>query len=302
MILPLAQMQEASRAVASPLFAGLSGDCEISFEFFPPKTEKMEEQLWDSVVTLAPLAPRFVSVTYGAGGSTQDGTLQQVQAILSEGFDAAPHFSCIGATRDSVREQLAAFKAAGIRRMVALRGDLPSGHGTFGEFRYASELVAFIREETGDYYHLEVGCYPEVHPQAKSPEADLQAYVTKVRAGANSAITQYFYNSDAYFRFVDDAYKLGADIPVVPGIMPIISSTQLMRFSDACGAEIPRWIRLRLQAFGDDTASIKAFGLDIVADLCEQLLNGGAPSLHFYTMNQAQAVKQLVERISVHQS
>ncbi len=162
--------------------------------------------------------------------------------------------------------------------------------------------MAFIREETGDYFQLEVGCYPEVHPQAKSPEADLQAYVTKVRAGANSAITQYFYNSDAYFRFVDDAYKLGADIPVVPGIMPIISSTQLMRFSDACGAEIPRWIRLRLQAFGDDTASIKAFGLDVVADLCEQLLNGGAPSLHFYTMNQAQAVKQLVERISVHQS
>jgi methylenetetrahydrofolate reductase (NADPH) len=274
----------------------------ISFEFFPPKTAEGAAKLVNVRHELYALKPEFFSVTYGAGGSTQDGTLQQVQAILSEGFDAAPHFSCIGATRDSVREQLAAFKAAGIRRMVALRGDLPSGHGTFGEFRYASELVAFIREETGDYFHLEVGCYPEVHPQAKSPEADLQAYVTKVRAGANSAITQYFYNSDAYFRFVDDAYKLGADIPVVPGIMPIISSTQLMRFSDACGAEIPRWIRLRLQAFGDDTASIKAFGLDVVADLCEQLLNGGAPSLHFYTMNQAQAVKQLVERISVHQS
>ncbi len=274
----------------------------ISFEFFPPKTPEGAAKLVNVRHELYALKPEFFSVTYGAGGSTQDGTLQQVQAILSEGFDAAPHFSCIGATRDSVREQLAAFKAAGIRRMVALRGDLPSGHGTFGEFRYASELVAFIREETGDYFHLEVGCYPEVHPQAKSPEADLQAYVTKVRAGANSAITQYFYNSDAYFRFVDDAYKLGADIPVVPGIMPIISSTQLMRFSDACGAEIPRWIRLRLQAFGDDTASIKAFGLDVVADLCEQLLNGGAPSLHFYTMNQAQAVKQLVERISVHQS
>jgi methylenetetrahydrofolate reductase (NADPH) len=274
----------------------------ISFEFFPPKTPEGAAKLVHVRHELYALKPEFFSVTYGAGGSTQDGTLQQVQSILSEGFDAAPHFSCIGATRDSVREQLAAFKAAGIRRMVALRGDLPSGHGTFGEFRYASELVAFIREETGDYYHLEVGCYPEVHPQAKSPEADLQAYVTKVRAGANSAITQYFYNSDAYFRFVDDAYKLGADIPVVPGIMPIISSTQLMRFSDACGAEIPRWIRLRLQAFGDDTASIKAFGLDVVADLCEQLLNGGAPSLHFYTMNQAQAVKQLVERISVHQS
>ena len=274
----------------------------ISFEFFPPKTPEGAAKLVNVRHELYALKPEFFSVTYGAGGSTQDGTLQQVQAILSEGFDAAPHFSCIGATRDSVREQLAAFKAAGIRRMVALRGDLPSGHGTFGEFRYASELVAFIREETGDYFHLEVGCYPEVHPQAKSPEADLQAYVTKVRAGANSAITQYFYNSDAYFRFVDDAYKLGADIPVVPGIMPIISSTQLMRFSDACGAEIPRWIRLRLQAFGDDTATIKAFGLDVVADLCEQLLNGGAPSLHFYTMNQAQAVKQLVERISVHQS
>ena len=274
----------------------------ISFEFFPPKTPEGAAKLVNVRHELYALKPEFFSVTYGAGGSTQDGTLQQVQAILSEGFDAAPHFSCIGATRDSVSEQLAAFKTAGIRRMVALRGDLPSGHGTFGEFRYASELVAFIREETGDYFHLEVGCYPEVHPQAKSPEADLQAYVTKVRAGANSAITQYFYNSDAYFRFVDDAYKLGADIPVVPGIMPIISSTQLMRFSDACGAEIPRWIRLRLQAFGDDTASIKAFGLDVVADLCEQLLNGGAPSLHFYTMNQAQAVKQLVERISVHQS
>lgn len=274
----------------------------ISFEFFPPKTPAGAAKLLSVRHELYALKPEFFSVTYGAGGSTQDGTLQQVQAILSEGFDAAPHFSCIGATRDSVREQLAAFKAAGIRRMVALRGDLPSGHGTFGEFRYASELVAFIREETGDYFHLEVGCYPEVHPQAKSPEADLQAYVTKVRAGANSAITQYFYNSDAYFRFVDDAYKLGADIPVVPGIMPIISSTQLMRFSDACGAEIPRWIRLRLQAFGDDTASIKAFGLDVVADLCEQLLNGGAPSLHIYTMNQAQAVKQLVERINVHQS
>ena len=274
----------------------------VSFEFFPPKTPEGTAKLVQVRHELYALKPEFFSVTYGAGGSTQDGTLQQVQAILSEGFDAAPHFSCIGATRDSVRAQLAAFKAAGIRRMVALRGDLPSGHGTFGEFRYASELVAFIRKETGDYFQLEVGCYPEVHPQAKSPEADLQAYVTKVRAGANSAITQYFYNSDAYFRFVDDAYKLGADIPVVPGIMPIISSTQLMRFSDACGAEIPRWIRLRLQAFGDDTASIKAFGLDVVSDLCEQLLNGGAPGLHFYTMNQSQAVMQLVERISVRQS
>jgi methylenetetrahydrofolate reductase (NADPH) len=224
--------------------------------------------------------------------------LQQVQAILKDGFDAAPHFSCIGATRDSVRSQLAEFKAADIRRMVALRGDLPSGHGTFGEFRYASELVAFIREETGDHFHIEVGCYPEVHPQAKSPDADVQAFVTKVKAGATSAITQYFFNSDAYFRFVDEAHKHGADIPVVPGIMPIISSTQLMRFSDACGAEIPRWIRLRLQAFGDDSASIKAFGLDVVTDLCEQLRQGGAPGLHFYTMNQSTAALALVQRLA----
>ena len=225
-----------------------------------------------------------------------------VQTCALPIYDAAPHFSCIGTTRETVRQQLSVFKAAGIRRMVALRGDLPSGHGTFGEFRYASELVACIRQESGDHFHIEVGCYPEVHPQAKSPQADVQAFVTKIKAGANSAITQYFFNSDAYFRFVDEAYRLGADVPVVPGIMPIISSTQLMRFSDACGAEIPRWIRLRLQAFGDDTASIKAFGLDVVSDLCEQLLNGGAPGLHFYTMNQSQAVRQLVEGISVRQN
>jgi methylenetetrahydrofolate reductase (NADPH) len=183
--------------------------------------------------------------------------------------------------------------------MVALRGDLPSGHGTFGEFRYASELVECIRQESGEHFHIEVGCYPEVHPQAKSPQADVQAYVTKVKAGANSAITQYFFNSDAYFRFVDEAYKLGADIPVVPGIMPITSSSQLMRFSDACGAEIPRWIRLRLQAFGDDSASIKAFGLEVVSDLCEQLKNGGAPGLHFYTMNQSTAVTAICRNLDI---
>ena len=274
----------------------------ISFEFFPPKTPEGTAKLVQVRHELYALKPEFFSVTYGAGGSTQDGTLQQVQAILSEGFDAAPHFSCIGATRESVRAQLAEFKAMGVKRLVALRGDMPSGYGIGGEFQYASDLVAFIRAQTGDHFHIEVAAYPEVHPQAKSPAADLQALVSKVQAGADSAITQYFYNSDAYFRFVDDAYKLGADIPVVPGIMPIISSTQLMRFSDACGAEIPRWIRLRLQAFGDDTASIKAFGLDVVSDLCEQLLNGGAPSLHFYTMNQSQAVMQLVERISVRQN
>ncbi len=273
--------------------------CPISFEFFPPKTPEGGDKLQKVRQELYGLKPQFFSVTYGAGGSTQDGTLQQVNAILKDGFDAAPHFSCIGATRDSVRAQLQEFKQAGIGRMVALRGALPSGHGTFGEFRYASDLVAFIREETGDHFHIEVGCYPEVHPQAKSPEADLKAYVTKVKAGANAAITQYFFNSDAYFRFLEDSQKLGADIPVVPGIMPIISSTQLMRFSDACGAEIPRWIRLRLQSFGDDSASIKAFGLEVVTDLCDQLRAGGAPGLHFYTMNQSAAVQAICHNLNL---
>jgi methylenetetrahydrofolate reductase (NADPH) len=271
----------------------------ISFEFFPPKTPEGAQKLEAVRRDLYRLNPQFFSVTYGAGGSTQDGTLQQVQSILQDGFDAAPHFSCIGTTRETVRQQIAAFKAAGIRRMVALRGDLPSGHGTFGEFRYASELVECIRQESGDHFHIEVGCYPEVHPQAKSPQADVQAFVTKVKAGANSAITQYFFNSDAYFRFVDEAYHLGADIPVVPGIMPITSSSQLMRFSDACGAEIPRWIRMRLQSFGDDTASIKAFGLEVVSDLCEQLRNGGAPGLHFYTMNQSAAVTAICHHLGL---
>jgi len=276
-----------------------SNPIPISFEFFPPKTPEGAAKLLKVRHELYALKPQFFSVTYGAGGSTQDGTLQQVQSILQDGFDAAPHFSCIGTTRDTVRAQLAAFKAAGISRMVALRGDLPSGHGTFGEFRYASELVECIRQESGEHFHIEVGCYPEVHPQAKSPQADVQAYVTKVKAGANSAITQYFFNSDAYFRFVDEAYKMGADIPVVAGIMPIISSSQLMRFSDACGAEIPRWIRLRLQSFGDDTASIKAFGMEVVSDLCEQLRNGGAPGLHFYTMNQSTAVTAICRNLGL---
>ena len=271
----------------------------VSIEFFPPKTPEGVEKLVAVRQQLYTLKPEFFSVTYGAGGSTQDGTLQTVQAILADGFTAAPHFSCIGASRNSVRAQLADFKAAGIQRMVALRGDLPSGYGAFGEFKYASEMIEFIRSETGDHFHIEVGCYPEVHPQAKSPEADLQAYLTKVRAGASSAITQYFFNSDAYFRFLEDTDQLGATIPVVAGIMPIISSTQLMRFSDACGAEIPRWIRLRLQAFGDDTASIKAFGLDVVTDLCEQLRAGGAPGLHFYSMNQSAATVEICKRLDL---
>ena len=269
----------------------------LSFEFFPPKTPEGVDKLRVTRQALYALQPEFFSVTYGAGGSTQDGTMQTVQAIIADGFEAAPHFSCIGATRSGVRAQLSGFRAAGIRRMVALRGDLPSGFGAFGEFKYASELIEFIRAETGDAFHIEVGCYPEVHPQARSPEADLQAYLTKVRAGASSAITQYFFNTDAYFRFVDDAHKLGADIPVVPGIMPIISSAQLMRFSDACGAEIPRWIRLRLQGFGDDTASIKSFGLDVITDLCDQLITAGVPGIHFYTMNQAGATGEIIGRL-----
>jgi methylenetetrahydrofolate reductase (NADPH) len=271
----------------------------ISIEFFPPKTPEGVEKLAAVRHKLYALKPHFFSCTYGAGGSTQDGTLQTVLAILADGQDAAPHFSCIGATKDSVRAQLASFKAAGIRRMVALRGDLPSGYGAFGEFKYASELIEFIRAESGSDFHIEVACYPEIHPQAKSPEADLQAYLTKVRAGASSAITQYFFNKDAYFRFVDDAQKLGASIPVVPGVMPIISSSQLMRFSDACGAEIPRWIRLRLQNFGDDITSIKAFGLDVVTDLCEQLRAGGAPGLHFYSMNQSVATVEICRRLGL---
>jgi methylenetetrahydrofolate reductase (NADPH) len=271
----------------------------ISFEFFPPKTPEGVEKLTAVRQKLYALKPEFFSVTYGAGGSTQDGTLQTVQAILKDGFDAAPHFSCIGATKDSVRAQLALFKQAGIKRIVALRGDMPSGYGSFGEFRYASELVAFIRSETADAFHIEVGAYPEMHPQAKSPDADLQAYLAKVKAGASSAITQYFFNSDAYFRFVDDAHKLGAEIPVVPGIMPITNSSQLMRFSDACGAEIPRWIRSRLSAFGDDTASIKSFGLDVVTDLCDQLRNAGVPGIHFYSMNQAATVTEICKRLDL---
>ncbi len=271
----------------------------ISFEFFPPKTPEGVEKLVGVRQKLYALKPEFFSVTYGAGGSTQDGTLQTVQAIIADGFAAAPHFSCIGATKDSVRVQLAQFRQAGIKRMVALRGDLPSGFGAFGEFRYASELIEFIRAETGNEFHLEVGCYPEVHPQAKSPEDDLRAYATKVKAGASSAITQYFYNADSYFHFVEAARKLGANIPVVAGVMPIISSSQLMRFSDACGAEIPRWIRLRLQAYGDDTASIKAFGLDVTTALCERLIAGDVPGIHFYTMNQAAATAEIVSRLGL---
>ena len=269
----------------------------ISFEFFPPKTPEGAAKLRVTRAALYAHKPEFCSVTFGAGGSTQEGTFAAVKEILAEGVPAASHFSCVGATKATVREQLVQLQAMGVKRLVALRGDLPSGYGLGGEFHYASDLVAFIRAETGDAFHIEVAAYPEIHPQAKSAEADLQAFATKVKAGANSAITQYFFNSDAYFRFVDDVYKLGADVPVVPGIMPITSSTQLMRFSDACGAEIPRWIRLRLQGFGDDTASIKAFGLDVVTDLCDQLHSAGVPGIHFYTMNQSGACSEIIQRL-----
>ena len=269
----------------------------LRFEFFPPKTPEGVAKQRAVRQQLYVHRPEFCSVTYGAGGSTHDGTFGAVREILQEGVDAACHFSCIGATRETVRTQLAELKAMGVRRLVALRGDLPSGYGAGGEFHYASDLVAFIRAETGRDFHIEVACYPEVHPQARSPQADLQAFAAKVGAGADSAITQYFYSAEAYSRFVDESRRLGLDIPIVPGVMPIISSMQLMRFSDACGAEIPRWIRLRLTSFGDDTASIRAFGLDVVAHLCERLIAAGAPALHFYTMNQSAATLELLQRL-----
>ena len=269
----------------------------ISLEFFPPKTPEGAAKLRVARKSLYELKPEFCSVTYGAGGSTQEGTFSTVSEILAEGVDAAAHFSCVGATHDKVRQELAQLRAMGVKRLVALRGDLPSGYGMGGEFHYASDLVAFIRAETGNEFRIEVACYPEIHPQARSAEADLQAYATKVRAGADSAITQYFYNADAYFHFVEEADRLGLHVPVIPGIMPITNSTQLMRFSDACGAEIPRWIRLRLQGFGDDSASIKSFGLDVVTALCEQLRAGGAPGIHFYTMNQAAATVEICKRL-----
>jgi methylenetetrahydrofolate reductase (NADPH) len=269
----------------------------LSLEFFPPKTPEGVTKLAAVRQQLYALKPQFCSVTYGAGGSTQDGTATTLEAIQAEGMEAASHFTCIGASRESVLATLAQFKARGMRRIVALRGDLPSGYGGFGEFRYASDLIAFIRESTGDYFHIEVAAYPEMHPQARSPQADLEAYLAKVRAGANSAMTQFFFNADAYFRFVDEAHALGATIPVVPGIMPITNASGIIRFADSCGAEIPRWIRLRLQAYGDDVESIKAFGLDVTTALCERLCAQGVPGLHIYTMNQATASVALCKRL-----
>ena len=271
----------------------------VSCEFFPPKTPEGVGKLRAVRQQLYALRPQFCSVTYGAGGSTQTGTFATVQEILSEGVPAASHFSCVGATRETVRAQLAELQAMGVKRLVALRGDLPSGYGLGGSFQYASDLVAFIRAETGRHFHIEVAAYPEMHPQARSPEADLKAFAAKVHAGADSAITQYFFNADAYFRFVDEVRRAGLDVPVVPGIMPILGATQLLRFSDACGAEVPRWLRLRLQGLGDDAAGIRAFGLDVVARLCERLVAGGAPGLHFYTLNQGAATVELCRRLGL---
>ena len=258
----------------------------VSFEFFPPNTPEGLGKLRETRRQLALLEPEFFSVTFGAGGSTRDKSLGVVDEIATEGHAVAPHLSCVGATREGIAELLAHWRARGVRRLVALRGDLPSGMVDAGEFRYASDLVAFVRERTGNWFRIEVAAYPEVHPQATSADADLKAFVHKVQAGADAAITQYFFNADAYFRFVDAARAHGVTVPIVPGIMPITNYTQLARFSDACGAEIPRWIRMRLAGFGDDVDSLRAFGHDVVTALCQRLLEGGAPGIHFYTLNQ----------------
>lgn len=271
----------------------------FSFEFFPPKTPEGMDKLRAAWKQLARLKPKFFSCTYGAGGSTRERTLETVLEIQSAGHHAAPHISCIGSTRADVATTLELYRSKGIRHVVALRGDLPSGSASAGELRHANELVAFIRERTGDHFHIEVACYPEYHPQARSPEEDLRNFKRKIEAGANSAITQYFYNADAYFRFVDECEAQGVRVPIVPGIMPIGNFSQLARFSDACGAEIPRWLRLKMQSFGDDTASIRSLGLDVVARLCERLLSAGAPGLHFYTMNQAALTSAIWQRLGL---
>ena len=271
----------------------------FSFEFFPAKTPEGMAKLRTTRQQLAQFKPEFFSVTFGAGGSTRDRTLDTVLEIRNEGYAAAPHLSCIGSSRDNIRAILNEYRNHGIRHIVALRGDIPSGMGEFGEFRFANELVEFIRAEHGDHFHIEVAAYPEYHPQARSAHDDLRNFAVKVKAGANSAITQYFFNADAYFAFVDEVNALGVDIPIVPGIMPINNFSQLARFSDACGAEIPRWLRLKLQSYADDVASIRSLGLDVITALCDRLLAGGAPGLHFYTLNQAGAVSTICQRLGL---
>jgi len=271
----------------------------FSIEFFPPATPEGMTKLQGVREQLAVLKPEFFSVTYGAGGSTRDRTLQVVREIRAAGYDAAPHLSCIGATQASIRDHLAEFREIGVKRIVALRGDLPSGMADPGEFRYANELVEFIRKESGDEFFIEVASYPETHPQARNADADMAAFVKKVKAGASSSITQYFYNADSYFYFVDAARKAGVTLPIVAGIMPIASFTKLSRFSESCGAEIPQWMRRKFEGFGDDAESVRAFGLDVVSSLCERLIAGGAPSLHFYTLNQAGLTTALVQRLGL---
>jgi methylenetetrahydrofolate reductase (NADPH) len=270
---------------------------EVSFEFFPPKTAEGMEKLRETRKELAQFNPEFFSVTFGAGGSTRDRTMETVLEIQREGFQAAPHISCISSSKAEIRDLLQAYQAHGINRLVTLRGDVPSGEVSTGDFRYASELVEFIRAETGDHFFIEVAAYPEFHPEAKTPAADLLNLKRKMDAGANSAITQYFYNVDAYFRFVDQCDDLGITIPVVPGVMPIYNITQLARFSSICGAEIPRWLKMRLEEYGDDMASLRALGIDVVSELCEALLAGGAPSLHFYTLNQSATIATIINNI-----
>ncbi len=271
----------------------------FSFEFFPPATPDGVAKLRATREQLARLGPRFFSVTYGAGGSTRDRTLETVLEIKAAGHSAAPHISCIGSTRESVQKTLATYREHGIRHLVALRGDLPSGTADVGEFRYANELVEFIRAATGDWFHVEVAAYPEYHPQARTPGEDIANFKRKIDAGADSAITQYFFNAAGYYHFVDGVHAAGVEVPIVPGIMPILSFSKLARFSDACGAEIPRWIRRKLESFGDDSASIRAFGLDVVTDLCADLLAHGAPGLHFYTLNQASLTKAIWQRLGL---
>ena len=271
----------------------------LSFEFFPPKTPEGIAKLRATWPELGKLRPRFFSVTYGAGGSTRDRTLGTVQEIREAGYEAAPHLSCIGSSRADIADTLELYLRSGIRHIVALRGDLPSGTASLGELRYASELVAYIRERTGAQFRIEVACYPEYHPQARTPREDMAHFRAKVRAGADAAITQYFYNADAYFHFVDAAVKEGIDVPIIPGIMPIGQYAQLEHFSDMCGAEIPRWMRLKMESYRDDSASIRAFGLDLVTALCERLLAGGAPGLHFYTMNRADLTGEICRRLQL---
>jgi len=270
---------------------------DVSFEFFPPKTSEGMDKLREARNQLAKFNPEFFSVTFGAGGSTRDRTMDTVLEIQREGFQAAPHISCISSSKSEIRDLLHAYQAQGIKRLVALRGDIPSGEVSAGDFRYASELVAFIREETGSHFSVEVAAYPEFHPEARTPASDLLNLKRKVDAGGNSAITQYFYNADAYFRFVDQCDALGITVPIVPGIMPIYNITQLARFSSVCGAEIPRWLKMRLEEYGDDMASLRAFGVDVVSELCETLLAWGVPSLHFYTLNQSNIISNIIENV-----